>query len=80
MYCITLHLHKQIIVIIYRSLFLLLFVSLLLYPFSLAQEQEVWHENLVPWRAGGRVRRRCRRTRVSGLHSGVDQSLAEVCT
>lgn len=68
MYCITLHLHKQIIVIIHRSLFLLLLVSLLLYPFCLTQEQEVWHENLVPWRAGGRVRRRRRRTRVSRFH------------
>jgi len=58
MYGITLHLHQPIIVMIHRSLFLLLLVSLLLYPFCLTQEQEVWHEDLVPWWTGGRVRHR----------------------
>jgi hypothetical protein len=48
-----------------RSLSLLLFVSLLVYPLSVTQEQEVWHEGLVPWRAKGWLRRRCRRARAS---------------
>jgi len=68
MYCTTLYLHKQIIVFVRRSLSLLLFVSLLLYPFSVTQEQEVWHEDLVPWRARGLPRRRRRRAGVSRLH------------
>ena len=79
MYCTTLHLHKQIIVFIRRSLFLFLFVSLLLYPLSVTQEQEVWHENLVPWRAGGRFRRRCRPTRVSGLHFLERRGMVLLC-
>ena len=68
MYCTTLYLHRQIIVFIRRSLSLLLFVSLLLYPFSVTQEQEVWHEDLVPWPARGWPRRRCRRARVGRVH------------
>jgi hypothetical protein len=79
MYCITLHLHKQIIVFIRRSLFLFLFVSLLLYPLSVTQEQEVWHENLVPWRAGGLPRRRCRQTRVSRLHFLKHRGMVLLC-
>jgi hypothetical protein len=53
MYCTTLYLHKQITVFMRRSLSLWLLVSLLLYAFSVSQEQEVWHEGLVPWRVRG---------------------------
>jgi transposase-like protein len=55
MYCTTLHLHKRIS---YRCLSLLLLASLLLYPFSLTQAQEVWHEELVPWPSRRWSRRR----------------------
>ena len=79
MYCTTLYLHKQIIVFIRRSLSLLLLVSLLLYPFSVTQEQEVWHEDLVPW--GTRVwhRRRCRRARVRRLHFLKRRAMVLLC-
>ena len=48
MYCTTLYLHKQIIVFIRRSLSLLVLVSLLLYPLSVSQEREVWHDGVIP--------------------------------
>ena len=79
MYCTTLYLHKQIIVFIRRSLSLLLFVSLLLYPLSVTQEQEVWHEDLVPWRARGWRRRRCRRARVRRLHFLKRRGMVLLC-
>jgi len=59
MYCTTLHFHKRIIC---RCVSLLLLASLLLYPFSLTQVHEVWHEELVSWPSRRRSRRRCRRT------------------
>jgi transposase-like protein len=65
MYCTTLHLHKRII---YRCLSLLLLTSLLLYPFSPTQAQEVWHEERVPWPSGRQSRRRCRRKMVRRCH------------
>jgi transposase-like protein len=46
MYCTTLFIHKRII---YCCVFWLLLASLLLYPFSPTQAQEVWHEELVTW-------------------------------
>jgi len=79
MYCTTLYLHKQIIVFIRRSLCLLLFVSLLLYPLSVTQEQEVWHEDLVLWRARGWPRRRCRRARVRRLHFLKRRGMVLLC-
>ncbi|MGD9148384.1 MAG: hypothetical protein PVI80_22665, partial [Anaerolineae bacterium] len=59
MYCTTLHFDKRII---YRCLSLLLLVGLLLYPFSLSQAQEVWHEELVAWST--RRWSRCRHHRI----------------
>jgi len=79
MYCTTLYLHKQIIVFIRRSLSLFLFVSLLLYPLSVPQEQEVWHEDLVSWRARGRPRRRCRRVRVRRIHFLKRRGMVLLC-
>jgi transposase-like protein len=61
MYCTTLHPHKRII---YRCLSLLLLATLLLYPFSLAQAQEVWHEELIPWSARRWSHHRSRRIMV----------------
>lgn len=65
MYCTTLHLHKRII---YRCVSLLLLASLLLYPFSPTQAQEVWHEELVTWPSRRQSRRRCRRKMVRRYH------------
>jgi len=79
MYCTTLYLHKQIIVFMRRSLSLLLLVSLLLYPLSVSQEQEVWHEDLVPWRVRGLSRRRCRRARVGRLHFLQRRAMVLLC-
>jgi len=79
MYCTTLYLHKQIIVFMRRSLSLLLFVSLLLYPLSVTQEQEVWHEDLVPWRARGWSRRRCRWARVRRIHFLKRRGMVLLC-
>jgi len=78
MYCTTLYLHKQV-VFIRRSLSLLLFVSLLLYPLSVTQEQEVWHEVLVPWGTRGWRRRRCRRVRVRHLHFLKRRGMVLLC-
>jgi len=79
MYCTTLYLHKQIIVFTRRSLCLLLFVSLLLYPLSATQEQEVWHEDLVLWPARGWPRRRCRRAKVSRIHFLKRRGMVLLC-
>jgi len=79
MYCTTLYLHRQIIVLMRRSLSLLLFVSLLLYPFSVTQEQEVWHENLVPWRARGWPSRCRRRARVRRIHFLKRRGMVLLC-
>jgi transposase-like protein len=79
MYCITLHLHKQIVVLIRRSLLLFLLVSLLLCRLSGTQEQEVWHEDLLPWRARGLPRRRCRRARVSRVHFLKRRGMVLLC-
>jgi transposase-like protein len=57
MYCTTLHFQKRIT---YRCLSLLLLASLLLYPLSLAQTHEVWHEELVTWPTRGWSRHRQR--------------------
>jgi uncharacterized membrane protein len=45
MYCTTLHLQKRMV---YGTLCLLLLIGLLLRSLSLVQEQEGWHEALVP--------------------------------
>ena len=79
MYCTTLYLHKQIIVFMRSSLSLLLLVSLLLYPLAVTQEQEVWHEDLVPWRARGWRCRRCRRARVWRLHLLKRRGMVLLC-
>jgi len=65
MYCTTLHLNKRIT---YRCVALLLLASLLIYPFSLLQTHEVWHEELVLWPSRQWSRRRCRRAIVCRLH------------
>jgi transposase-like protein len=65
MYCTILHLHKRIT---YRCVSLLLLASLLLYPFSLAQTHEIWHEELVSWPSKRWSRRRCRRTTFRRFH------------
>jgi transposase-like protein len=65
MYCTTLHLHKRII---YRCVAWLLLASLLLYPFSLAQTHEVWHEELVSWPRKRWSRCRRRRTVLHRFH------------
>ena len=62
-----------------RSLSLLLLVSLLLYPLSVSQEQEVWHEDLVPWGTRGWRRRRCRRVRVSRLRFLKRRGMVLLC-
>lgn len=65
MYCTILHLHKRIT---YRCVSLLLLASLLLYPFSLAQTHEVWHEELVSWPSKRWSHHRRRRTVLHRFH------------
>lgn len=65
MYCTTSHLHKRII---YRCVSLLLLASLLLYPFSLTQTYEVWHEELVSWPTRRGARRRYHRATIRPFH------------
>jgi transposase-like protein len=79
MYCTTLYLHKQIVVFIRRSLCLLLLVSLLFYPLTVTEEQEVWHEDLVPWRARGWLRRRCRWARAWRFHLLKRRGMVLLC-
>ena len=65
MYCTTLHREKRIA---YHCVSLLLLASLLLYPFSLVQMHEVWHEDLVLWPSRRRSCRHCWRPIVCRLH------------
>jgi len=51
-----------------RCLSLLLLASLLLYPFSPTQAQEVWHEELITWPRRRQSRRGCRRKMVRRYH------------
>ena len=79
MYCTTLYLYKQITIFMRPSLSLLLLVSLLLYPLCVSQQQEVWHEDLVPWRVRGWTRRRCRRVRSWRLRFLKRRGLVLLC-
>lgn len=61
MYCTTLHFEKRII---YRCLFLILSIGLLLQSLAPLQSQEMWDETLLPpARSRRRIRRRRRRRR-----------------